>query len=56
MSKAKRADIEFEKSSGNVFADLHRDQGVDVRTRTHVEYWHLDGDNVTDVSLTDAKR
>ena len=41
---------------GEVYADIHRDHGVDVRTATQIEDWHLDGNRVTDVSLTDGKR
>jgi len=41
---------------GRVYASIHRDHGVDVRTGTQVEDWHLKGDRVTDVSLTDGKR
>lgn len=41
---------------GKVYADIHRDHGVDVRTATQIEDWHLDGNKVTDVSLTDGKR
>jgi len=41
---------------GKVYADIHRDHGVDVRTATQIEDWHLDGNRVTDVSLTDGKR
>ena len=41
---------------GKVYADIHRDHGVDVRTGTQIEDWHLDGNKVTDVSLTDGKR
>ena len=41
---------------GHVYASIHRDHGVDVRTGTQVEDWHLDGDRVTDVSLTDGRR
>src|SRR5216683_7470460 len=41
---------------GHVYASIHRDHGVDVRTGTQIEDWHLDGDRVTDVSLTDGTR
>jgi 3-phenylpropionate/trans-cinnamate dioxygenase ferredoxin reductase subunit len=41
---------------GRVYADIHRDHGVDVRTGTQVEDWHLTDDRVTDVSLTDGRR
>ena len=41
---------------GHVYATIHSDHGVDVRTGTQVEDWHLKGDRVTDVSLTDGKR
>src|SRR6202030_2444645 len=41
---------------GRVYAAIHRDHGVDVRTATQVEEWHVAGGRVTGVSLADGKR
>src|SRR6202030_438991 len=41
---------------GRVYAAIHRDHGVDVRTATQVEEWHVAGGRVTGVSLSDGKR
>ena len=41
---------------GRVYAAIHRDHGVDVRTGTQVKEWHVDGRRVTAVSLSDGKR
>jgi len=37
---------------GEIYAAIHRDQGVDVRTDTKVESWHTDGNRVTGVTLS----
>ena len=48
---------------GKVYADIHRQKGVDVRTGTQVREWHVNpgradapGGRVTGVSLSDGKR
>jgi 3-phenylpropionate/trans-cinnamate dioxygenase ferredoxin reductase subunit len=41
---------------GRVYATIHRDHGVDVRTGTQVKEWHVVGGRVTGVSLSDGKR
>jgi 3-phenylpropionate/trans-cinnamate dioxygenase ferredoxin reductase subunit len=41
---------------GRVYAAIHRDHGVDVRTGTQVKEWHTAGGRVTGVSLSDGKR
>src|SRR5579859_785279 len=41
---------------GRVYAAIHRDHGVDVRTATQVKEWHVDGGRVTGVTLSDGKR
>jgi 3-phenylpropionate/trans-cinnamate dioxygenase ferredoxin reductase subunit len=41
---------------GRIYAGIHEDHGVDLRTDTRVETWHTEGGNVTAVTLTDGKR
>src|SRR5579859_357878 len=41
---------------GRVYAAIHRDHGVDMRTGTQVREWHVAGGRVTGVSLSDGKR
>lgn len=41
---------------GRVYAAIHRDHGVDVRTGTQVKEWHVAGGRVTGVSLSNGKR
>ncbi|TMD96887.1 MAG: NAD(P)/FAD-dependent oxidoreductase [Chloroflexi bacterium] len=41
---------------GEIYAEIHRDHGVDVRTRTTVEAWHTRGGRVTGVTLSGGKR
>jgi 3-phenylpropionate/trans-cinnamate dioxygenase ferredoxin reductase subunit len=41
---------------GEIYAEIHRDQGVDVRTATTVEQWHSAGDRLTGVTLSDGSR
>ncbi len=41
---------------GEIYAGIHKAHGVDVRTGTTVEEWHLSGDRVTGVSLSDGSR
>lgn len=39
---------------GQIYAEIHRDHGVDLRTNTRVETYETKGDRVTGVSLTDG--
>ena len=41
---------------GEIYARIHRDHGVDVRTDTRVERCHSDGDRVVGVTLSDGTR
>jgi 3-phenylpropionate/trans-cinnamate dioxygenase ferredoxin reductase component len=41
---------------GKVYASIHRDHGVDVRTGTTVAEWHSRGGRVTGVTLSDGRR
>jgi 3-phenylpropionate/trans-cinnamate dioxygenase ferredoxin reductase subunit len=41
---------------GRVYAAIHRDHDVDVRTGTQVKEWHVGGGRVTGVTLSDGKR
>jgi 3-phenylpropionate/trans-cinnamate dioxygenase ferredoxin reductase subunit len=41
---------------GEIYAGIHRRRGVDVRTGTTVERWHVDGDRVVGVTLSDGSR
>lgn len=41
---------------GQIYAGIHEDHGVDLRTDTRVETWHTEGGNVNGVTLTDGKR
>jgi len=41
---------------GEIYARIHRDRGVDVRTGSKVDRWHTDGDRVTGVSISDGTR
>lgn len=41
---------------GEVYARLHRDRGVDLRTSTSVTEWVTSGDRVTGVVLSDGSR
>ncbi len=41
---------------GEVYAALHRQHGVDVRTATMVKEWHSYGGRVTGVTLSDGRR
>jgi 3-phenylpropionate/trans-cinnamate dioxygenase ferredoxin reductase subunit len=41
---------------GEVYAEIHRDHGVDVRTGTQVTEWHAGGGRVTGVSLSDRTK
>lgn len=41
---------------GELYADIHRSHGADVRTGTKVDSWNVDGNRVTGVSLSDGTR
>lgn len=41
---------------GEIYADIHKRRGVDVRTGARVEQWHTNGNRVVGVALTDGKR
>jgi 3-phenylpropionate/trans-cinnamate dioxygenase ferredoxin reductase component len=41
---------------GKIYASIHRDKGVDVRTGTKVEKWHETGKLVDGVTLSDGRR
>ena len=41
---------------GRIYADIHRQHGVDVRTGTTVKEWHTVSDGVAAVTLSDGKR
>ena len=41
---------------GKVYATIHRDHGVDLRTATTVKEWHTYGGRVTGVTLSDGRR
>jgi 3-phenylpropionate/trans-cinnamate dioxygenase ferredoxin reductase subunit len=41
---------------GEIYAKLHRDRGVDLRTGTTVQQWHVDAGRVVGVTLSDGRR
>jgi 3-phenylpropionate/trans-cinnamate dioxygenase ferredoxin reductase subunit len=41
---------------GRIYAAIHRDHGVDLRTGTQVKQWQLDGGSVSGVTLSDGGR
>ncbi|HEY8815774.1 MAG TPA: FAD-dependent oxidoreductase [Candidatus Dormibacteraeota bacterium] len=41
---------------GKIYASIHRDKGVDVRTGTKVEKWHKTAKRVAGVTLSDGRR
>jgi 3-phenylpropionate/trans-cinnamate dioxygenase ferredoxin reductase subunit len=41
---------------GKIYASIHRDRGVDLRTGTKVEEWHTKGKRVAGVTLSDRRR
>ena len=41
---------------GEIYAGIHRDKGVDLRTDTRVDVWHSSRDRVTGVTLSDGTR
>jgi 3-phenylpropionate/trans-cinnamate dioxygenase ferredoxin reductase component len=50
LSRALGADV------GKVYAAIHRDHGVDMRTGTQIKEWHVTGGRVVAVSLSNGKR
>jgi 3-phenylpropionate/trans-cinnamate dioxygenase ferredoxin reductase subunit len=44
------------KEVGDIYAGIHRRKGVDVRTGTTVQKWHVGGGGVSGVSLSDGSR
>jgi len=44
------------KDVGDIYAEIHRANGVDVRTGTTVDGWNVAGGNVTGVTLSDGSR
>jgi len=40
---------------GRIYASIHRDKGVDLRTGTKVEKWHEKGKRVAGVTLSDGR-
>ena len=41
---------------GEIYAKLHRDKGVDLRTGTTVQQWQVDAGRVVGVTLSDGRR
>lgn len=41
---------------GKLYAGIHRDHGVDVRTGTTVQQWHVERGRVSAVTLSDGRR
>lgn len=41
---------------GKVYAAIHRDHGVDLRTGTTIKEWHVDRGRVSAVTLSDGRR
>jgi 3-phenylpropionate/trans-cinnamate dioxygenase ferredoxin reductase subunit len=41
---------------GEIYAEIHRSRGVDVRTGTTVKQWHADGRRMVGVTLSDGRR
>jgi 3-phenylpropionate/trans-cinnamate dioxygenase ferredoxin reductase subunit len=41
---------------GKIYASIHRDHGVDMRTGTTVEKWHQNGSLVAGATLSDGRR
>src|SRR2546421_2332539 len=44
------------KDVGEIYAEIHRDHGVDLRARTQIKEWHSAGDQVIGVTLSDGRR
>ena len=45
----------FGEDVGRIYAAIHRDHGVDLRTGTEVKQWQLDGGRVSGVMLSDGR-
>ena len=41
---------------GEIYARIHRDRGVDVRTGAKADTWHVNGNRVSAVTLSDVSR
>jgi 3-phenylpropionate/trans-cinnamate dioxygenase ferredoxin reductase subunit len=41
---------------GEIYADIHRAKGVDVRTSSTVQTWHTEGNRVVGATLSDGRR
>jgi 3-phenylpropionate/trans-cinnamate dioxygenase ferredoxin reductase subunit len=41
---------------GEIYAEIHRAKGVDVRTNTTVQTWHTDANRVVGATLSDGRR
>lgn len=41
---------------GEIYAGIHRNQGVDLRSATTVREWHVSGDRLTGVTLSDGRK
>jgi 3-phenylpropionate/trans-cinnamate dioxygenase ferredoxin reductase subunit len=41
---------------GEMYANIHRDHGVDVRTGAHITEWHMTGDRVRGVTMSDGRK
>ena len=41
---------------GEIYAEIHRAKGVDVRTSTTVQTWHTDANRVVGATLSDGRR
>src|SRR5207253_2396700 len=44
------------KDVGEIYAEIHRDHGVDLRASTQIKEWHSAGDQVIGVTLSDGRR
>ena len=44
------------KDVGDIYAGIHRRHGVDLRTGTTVQRWHVDGGRVSAANLSDGSR
>ena len=41
---------------GEIYAEIHRNRGVDMRTATTIEQWHSQGDRIVGATLSDGRR
>jgi len=44
------------KDVGEIYAEIHRDHGVDLRASTQIKEWHSTGDQMIGVTLSDGRR